>query len=264
MRTWLSHTHTHIQTYTICTVQMHHAKPLCSAPPTARSLQALQGSPQCRTMVCAPAWQHKSKPACNGVHYIYVIHSIMLFIVVYMYTHVRSDYVPGGLHCKAIGWHPCMHMQASKGFQGMLCAARQSARPKVPNPGVQGHWQHCAGSAGGPQRPFCSGRCVCPCDSIAGKAQGMLEFWHFDRNMDPPEDLWILRRSALSKWASAAAESSGGGTSVQRQGRSMNGKPLFLLSTRHTGVRPTSSGRPARGCQLREGPSIGAGLLCRH
>ena len=40
--------------------------------------------------------------------------------------------------------------------------------------------------------PFCSGRCVCPCESIAGKASGMLAFWHFDRNMEVnPEQVGI-------------------------------------------------------------------------
>ena len=40
--------------------------------------------------------------------------------------------------------------------------------------------------------PFCSGSCVCPCDSIAEKAQGMLELWHFDRNMEvSPEQMGI-------------------------------------------------------------------------
>ena len=43
--------------------------------------------------------------------------------------------------------------------------------------------------------PFCSGHCVCPCDSIAEKAQGMLEFWHFDRNMEvSPEQVGICSR----------------------------------------------------------------------
>ena len=40
--------------------------------------------------------------------------------------------------------------------------------------------------------PFCSGCCVCPCDSVAEKAQGLLEFWHFDRNMEvSPERVGI-------------------------------------------------------------------------
>ena len=40
--------------------------------------------------------------------------------------------------------------------------------------------------------PFCSGRCVCPCDSIANKAQGLLELWHFARNTEvSPEQVGI-------------------------------------------------------------------------
>ena len=71
--------------------------------------------------------------------------------------------------------------------------------------------------------PFCSGRCVCPRKSIAEKASGMLAFWHFT-------EIW---RSALSKWASTASESLGGGTSVQQPGKNMSGKPVFLLFPKH-------------------------------
>ena len=40
--------------------------------------------------------------------------------------------------------------------------------------------------------PFCFGRCVCPCNSIAEKASGMLVFWHFNRNMEvSPERVGI-------------------------------------------------------------------------
>ena len=40
--------------------------------------------------------------------------------------------------------------------------------------------------------PFCSGRCVCPCDSIAGKASGMLDLWHFDKNTEvSPEQVRV-------------------------------------------------------------------------
>ena len=40
--------------------------------------------------------------------------------------------------------------------------------------------------------PFCSGHCVCPCDSIAEKADKLMPFWHFDRNTEVgPEQVGI-------------------------------------------------------------------------
>ena len=63
------------------------------------------------------------------------------------------------------------------------CTETQNRSPNCPHEHV---WQakvqnRCLGASG---CPFCSGLRVCPCESIAEKAQGMLVFWHFDRNMD--------------------------------------------------------------------------------
>ena len=63
------------------------------------------------------------------------------------------------------------------------CTETQNRPPNCPHEHI---WQapvkrRCLQASG---CPFCSGLCVCPCDSIAEKVQGMLEFWHFDRNME--------------------------------------------------------------------------------
>ena len=71
------------------------------------------------------------------------------------------------------------------------CTESQNRPPNCPHEHV---WQasvqdRCLHSRG---CPFCSGRCVCPCDSIAEKAQGVLAFWHFARNTEvSPEQVGI-------------------------------------------------------------------------
>ena len=71
------------------------------------------------------------------------------------------------------------------------CTETQHRPPKCSHEHI---WQssvqtRCLRSSG---CPFCSGQCVCPCDSIAGKAQGMLGFWHFEKNTEmSPERVGI-------------------------------------------------------------------------
>ena len=76
--------------------------------------------------------------------------------------------------------------------------------------------------------PFSSGRCVCPCDSIAEKAQGVLAFWHFARNTElSPEQVGIYSHQKV--WWRRR-----GGTSVQQLVRSMSGRPLSAIPKRDT------------------------------
>jgi hypothetical protein len=77
------------------------------------------------------------------------------------------------------------------------CTETQHRPPNCPHEHV---WQakvqnRCRGATG---CPFCSGYCVCPCDSVAEKAQYMLELWHFDRNVEvSPEQVGICSKEKV-------------------------------------------------------------------
>ena len=77
------------------------------------------------------------------------------------------------------------------------CTETQNRPPNCPHEHI---WQttvqkRCLEATG---CPFCSGRCVCPCDSMAEKASGMLVFWHFDRNMEvSPEQVGIYSQRKI-------------------------------------------------------------------
>ena len=71
------------------------------------------------------------------------------------------------------------------------CTQTQNRPPGCPHEHI---WQasvlnRCPRASG---CPICSGHCVCPCNSIAEKASGMLVFWHFDSNKEvSPEQVGI-------------------------------------------------------------------------
>ena len=88
------------------------------------------------------------------------------------------------------------------------CTETQNRPPNCPHEHI---WQasvksRCLLSSG---CPFCSGRCVCPCDSIAEKAENLLAFWHFDRNTAvSPEQVGICSNRKV--WWRHICPTSGG------------------------------------------------------